>query len=138
MPHSRASDTLGVGSRRRRPGRGAGCGVGGVTGNAVGVAAGRPIPLETGTRRRGNPPMLVAPSRRIRKELGRAPRFADLGSIVGAPEIGNAAIPPTIDPLADPLRRRLRDLRDPNMSQQFIPTMPQIFGHAVSTRAALS
>lgn len=137
MPHSRASDTLGGGSCRRTLGTGTGRGVREVTVTAVRVAGG-PIPLKIAARRPGDPPVPVESSARIRKELGRSRHFADLESIVRAPGIGNTTIPPAIDPLADPLRRPPRDLRDPNMSQQFIPTMPQIFGHAVSKRTAWS
>jgi len=44
---------------------------------------GRPVPLVSGGRRAGDPPVLVASSERIKHEAGWAPRFADLDSIVG-------------------------------------------------------
>jgi UDP-glucose 4-epimerase len=43
---------------------------------------GRPIPVEVGPRRPGDPATLVASSERIRAELGWRPRFDDLRAIV--------------------------------------------------------
>jgi len=43
---------------------------------------GRPIPINIGSRRAGDPPRLVGDAARIRAELGWRPRFADLGTIV--------------------------------------------------------
>jgi len=43
---------------------------------------GRDIPAETGERRPGDPPALVASSERIRTELGWAPEYTDLESIL--------------------------------------------------------
>lgn len=43
---------------------------------------GRDIPLQTGPRRAGDPPVLVAASDRIRAELGWSPRYGDLHAII--------------------------------------------------------
>ena len=43
---------------------------------------GRPIPINIGSRRAGDPPRLVGDADRIHAELGWRPRFADLGTIV--------------------------------------------------------
>jgi UDP-glucose 4-epimerase len=45
---------------------------------------GHPIPMQIAARRPGDPAVLVAASERIRAELGWAPRFADLESIVAS------------------------------------------------------
>ncbi|MGB9723881.1 MAG: UDP-glucose 4-epimerase GalE [Chloroflexia bacterium] len=45
---------------------------------------GRPIPAVVGPRREGDPAVLVASSRRIRRELGWRPRFPALEAIVGS------------------------------------------------------
>lgn len=45
---------------------------------------GHPIPAVVGPRREGDPAVLVASSRRIRRELGWQPRFPDLESIVSS------------------------------------------------------
>lgn len=51
--------------------------------DAVGRVTGRPVPHSVGPRRAGDPAQLVGSSARIRRELGWAPRFADLETIVG-------------------------------------------------------
>ena len=43
---------------------------------------GHPIPTKESPRRRGDPPVLVAGSERIKKELGWKPRYADLTTIL--------------------------------------------------------
>jgi UDP-glucose 4-epimerase len=43
---------------------------------------GHPIPAETTPRRAGDPAMLIADSRKVRKELGWDPQYPDLKSIV--------------------------------------------------------
>jgi UDP-glucose 4-epimerase len=43
---------------------------------------GHAIPAKVGPRRAGDPPVLIASSERIRRDLGWQPRFADLGSII--------------------------------------------------------
>ena len=43
---------------------------------------GHPIPAEVGARRPGDPPVLIASSQRIRRELGWEPRYPDLRTIV--------------------------------------------------------
>lgn len=43
---------------------------------------GHPIPAETAPRRAGDPPILIADSRKIRAELGWKPQFANLETIV--------------------------------------------------------
>jgi UDP-glucose-4-epimerase GalE len=48
----------------------------------VGRVAGVPVPHSVGPRRPGDPPRLVASSARAHAELGWAPRFADLETIV--------------------------------------------------------
>lgn len=45
---------------------------------------GRPIAVERGARRAGDPPQLVGDATRIRKDLGWTPRFDDLSDIVGS------------------------------------------------------
>ncbi len=43
---------------------------------------GHPIPAEVGDRRPGDPPVLIASSEKIRRELGWEPRYPDLETIV--------------------------------------------------------
>lgn len=43
---------------------------------------GKPVPVKEGPRRPGDPPVLVASSARIQRELGWKPRYTDLKSIV--------------------------------------------------------
>ena len=50
--------------------------------DAVEMVTGKKVPYVIGPRREGDPPELVADSRRLQHGLGWAPRFADLGSIV--------------------------------------------------------
>lgn len=45
---------------------------------------GHPIPAEVGPRRPGDPPVLVASSEKIRRELGWEPEFPDLESIIAS------------------------------------------------------
>lgn len=45
---------------------------------------GRPVPVEVGPRRPGDPAVLVAASDRIRRDLGWRPRFEDLEEIVAS------------------------------------------------------
>jgi len=65
-----------------------GCGGDGYTvREVVRVAArvtGRPVPVEVGPRRPGDPAVLVAASDRIRRELGWRPRLQDLDEIVAS------------------------------------------------------
>jgi UDP-glucose 4-epimerase len=49
---------------------------------SVAQATGRPVPFDMGPRRPGDPARLVAAGGAIRRELGWAPRFADLDAIV--------------------------------------------------------
>jgi UDP-glucose 4-epimerase len=44
---------------------------------------GRKVPYVIGTRREGDPPSLVASSRKLRDCLGWCPQYADLRTIVG-------------------------------------------------------
>jgi len=48
----------------------------------VANVTGKPVPLKEGPRRAGDPPVLVASSERIRRELGWRPRYHELRSIV--------------------------------------------------------
>ena len=48
----------------------------------AGKVTGRPIPVEMGPRRAGDPAVLIASSERIRRELGWQPTRQDLGVIV--------------------------------------------------------
>lgn len=49
---------------------------------AVGRAAGKPVPFTTAPRREGDPAALVASSALVRRELGWSPRYNDLDEIV--------------------------------------------------------
>ena len=51
--------------------------------DSVARTAGRPVPHQIGPRRPGDPARLVASSARAQRELGWAPRLADLDTIVG-------------------------------------------------------
>ena len=42
----------------------------------------KPVPVKEGPRRAGDPPVLVASSAKIQKELGWRPRYTDIGAIV--------------------------------------------------------
>jgi UDP-glucose 4-epimerase len=48
----------------------------------VASVTGREIPVKVGARRPGDPPVLIASSERVRKDLGWNPRFPDLETIV--------------------------------------------------------
>jgi UDP-glucose-4-epimerase GalE len=48
----------------------------------VAEVVGRPVPVKVGPRRPGDPPVLVATSEKIQRELGWRPRYADLRPIV--------------------------------------------------------
>jgi UDP-glucose-4-epimerase GalE len=50
--------------------------------DAVERATGRPVPVTSGPRRAGDPAILFASSERIRRELGWAPRYEDVDTIV--------------------------------------------------------
>jgi UDP-glucose-4-epimerase GalE len=50
--------------------------------HAVEEVTGRKVPYTIGPRREGDPPSLVASSRKLRERLGWAPEFADLRTIV--------------------------------------------------------
>ena len=49
---------------------------------AVREVSGRPVPVEEGERRPGDPPRLVSSPEKVRRELGWEPRFPDLLQIV--------------------------------------------------------
>jgi UDP-glucose 4-epimerase len=50
--------------------------------NAVEKVTGKKVPCVTGPRRDGDPPMLVADSTRLQRELGWKPEYSDLNRIV--------------------------------------------------------
>jgi UDP-glucose 4-epimerase len=50
--------------------------------DVVRAVASHPIPVRESSRRQGDPPVLVASSERIKKELGWKPRYDDLKIIV--------------------------------------------------------
>ncbi|HEX8243240.1 MAG TPA: UDP-glucose 4-epimerase GalE, partial [Longimicrobium sp.] len=79
--HVRALEALDRGSRRYNLGNGRGYSVREVIETARAVT-GHAIPAVVGPRRPGDPAVLVAGSDRIRRELGWAPRHADLRSII--------------------------------------------------------
>jgi len=79
--HVLALHALEGGSRTYNLGSGRGFSVREVVETARAVT-GHPIPVEVGPRRPGDPAVLVAGSDRIRTELGWAPRYPDLRSIV--------------------------------------------------------
>jgi UDP-glucose 4-epimerase len=49
---------------------------------AAGQVAGRPVPVDYGPRRAGDPAILFADSSKIQGELGWSPRYVDIGPIV--------------------------------------------------------
>jgi UDP-glucose-4-epimerase GalE len=49
---------------------------------AVEAVTGKKVPYVMGARREGDPPSLVASSKKLRERLGWAPRYADLNTIV--------------------------------------------------------
>jgi UDP-glucose 4-epimerase len=79
--HVRALHVLDQGSRTYNLGNGRGYSVREVIEVAREVT-GHPIPAVVGPRRPGDPAVLVASSERIRAELGWAPRYGELRSIV--------------------------------------------------------
>jgi UDP-glucose 4-epimerase len=81
--HILALEALGKGSRVYNLGNGRGFSVRQVI-DAAQRVTGRPIPALVGPRRPGDPAILVANSRKIRRELGWQPRYADLDEIVAS------------------------------------------------------
>lgn len=79
--HIRVLDVLDGGSRHYNVGIGQGYSVREVI-ESVRRVTGAPVPAVTGPRRPGDPPVLVAASDRIRRELGWQPRFIDIDDIV--------------------------------------------------------
>jgi UDP-glucose 4-epimerase len=79
--HVLALRALDGGSRTYNLGNGTGFSVREVIETARAVT-GHPIPVDVGPRRPGDPATLVAGSDRIRRELGWAPRFSGLASII--------------------------------------------------------
>ncbi len=79
--HILALAALDQGSRVYNLGNGRGFSVRQVI-DAARRVTGRPVPARVGPRRSGDPAMLVADSRKIRRELGWQPRYADLDEIV--------------------------------------------------------
>ena len=79
--HLRALDALEQGSVTWNVGVGTGHSVQDVV-QAVERVGGRPVPLTLGTRRPGDPPVLVAEASRIRAACGWRPRFDRLDDIV--------------------------------------------------------
>jgi len=79
--HLLALDALGEGSRTYNLGSGRGCSVREVLASVERVT-GRPVPARAGPRRPGDPPVLVASSELIRRELGWRPRFPHIDDIV--------------------------------------------------------
>jgi UDP-glucose 4-epimerase len=79
--HILALQALDQGSRTYNLGNGQGYSVREVIDTARQVT-GRPIPAVDGPRRPGDPPVLVASSERIRRELGWQPRYPALADIV--------------------------------------------------------
>lgn len=81
--HILALEALEKGSRIYNLGNGRGFSVKHVIETARKIT-GHPIPAEVGPRRPGDPPVLVASSDKIRRELGWQPEFPDLESIVAS------------------------------------------------------
>lgn len=82
--HVLALEALAPGEERRyNLGNGAGFSVREVI-EVVAEVTGRDVPARAAPRRAGDPPRLVADARRIRQELGWAPRHADLRDIVAS------------------------------------------------------
>jgi UDP-glucose 4-epimerase len=50
--------------------------------NCLRAVTDHPIPIQESSRRQGDPPVLVASSERIKKELGWEPRYDDLKIIL--------------------------------------------------------
>ncbi len=81
--HILALEALEKGSRIYNLGNGRGFSVKHVIETARKIT-GHPIPAEVGPRRHGDPPVLVASSDKIRRELGWQPEFSDLESIIAS------------------------------------------------------
>ncbi len=79
--HILALGALSEGSRTYNLGNGVGFSVKEVIETARAVT-GQPIPVTVGPRRAGDPPVLVAGSEKIRRELGWQPRFPGLRTII--------------------------------------------------------
>jgi UDP-glucose 4-epimerase len=79
--HILALEALGQGSRTYNLGNGLGFTVREVIETCREVT-GHPIPAKVGDRRPGDPPVLIASSEKIRRELGWEPRYPDLRTIV--------------------------------------------------------
>jgi len=79
--HILAMNALDQGSRTYNLGNGRGFSVKQVIETARAIT-GHPIPSKAGPRRAGDPPILIASSEKIRRELGWQPKFADLRSII--------------------------------------------------------
>ncbi|HEY0864463.1 MAG TPA: UDP-glucose 4-epimerase GalE [Lacunisphaera sp.] len=79
--HIRALQALDEGNRIYNLGNGQGFSVRQVIQTAERVT-GRPIPVKIAPRRPGDPAVLVAGSARIRRELGWAPKYPDIESII--------------------------------------------------------
>jgi UDP-glucose 4-epimerase len=80
--HILALEALDEGSRTYNLGNGRGFTVREVIDTCRKVTR-HPIPAEAGERRPGDPPVLIASSERIRRELGWEPQYLDLEIIVG-------------------------------------------------------
>lgn len=81
--HILALEALDRGSRVYNLGNGRGFSVKQVIQTARKIT-GHPIPAEVGPRRPGDPPVLIASSEKIRRELGWQPEFPDLESIIAS------------------------------------------------------
>jgi len=81
--HILALEALDAGSRIYNLGNGRGFSVRQVIETARKIT-GHPIPADVGPRRPGDPPVLVASSEKIRRELGWQPEFTDLESIIAS------------------------------------------------------
>jgi UDP-glucose 4-epimerase len=79
--HILAMNALHQGSRTYNLGNGQGFSVKQVIETARKIT-GHAIPAKVGPRRPGDPPILIASSERIRRDLGWQPQFPDLGSII--------------------------------------------------------
>jgi UDP-glucose 4-epimerase len=90
--HVRVLDALDAGSCHYNVGIGHGYSVREVL-DSVRRVTGHPLPARMGPRRAGDPPVLVAASDRIRRELGWEPKYADLDYIVGTAWKWKAAHP---------------------------------------------
>ena len=81
--HIAALEALFAGGESKRYNAGAGCGYSNrEIMNAVEEVTGKKIPFVTGPRRDGDPPLLVADSRLMQRELGWKPEYSSLRQIV--------------------------------------------------------